>query len=370
MKIGKPVTLAALAAVAAVLAAAGRSPAAAADGCAAAGPDAGVFSGKVVLAGKPAPGLTVSVHRDAADEFQGKGCASAVTSAEGLFAVGVEPGRYYLLAGGPGTGGAELFAYYGGNPVSAGRAAATEVNMQAVVRQAASASYWKGEGALLEGVILGPQGPEEGAMVFAFPDAGSDFRGPDISGPQGSVSGGSEAGGRFSAELPPGRYFIVASRRRGGGPLGPLRAGDLHGYFSGNPVVLESGRRVAVTVAMVEKLRETTSRRTASASPAGVSGVLRDTAGKPRPGLFAFATTDPNMAGGMPPFRSLPVAEDGAYRLELPAGRTYYIGARSGYGGPPLPGEWFGVHGGDQPAPVSVGSGMVEGLDITVKVME
>jgi hypothetical protein len=73
----------------------------------------------------------------------------------------------------------------------------------------------------------------------------------------------------------------------------------------------------------------------------------------------------------MPPYRSLPVGEDGSYHIDLPGGRIYYVGARSGYGGPPLPGEWHGIHGDTTPRPVAVGeAGHLEGVDITVRKME
>jgi hypothetical protein len=88
--------------------------------------------------------------------------------------------------------------------------------------------------------------------------------------------------------------------------------------------------------------------------------------------VYAYATTDPNlMTGSMPPYRSLPVAPDGSYLIDLPGGATYYVGARSGFGGPPLPGQWHGFFGAAAPAPVTVGEGSLsKGVDITVRKME
>jgi hypothetical protein len=77
------------------------------------------------------------------------------------------------------------------------------------------------------------------------------------------------------------------------------------------------------------------------------------------------------MIGGMPPYRSRPLRADGSYAIDLPAGGTYYVSARSGYGGPPLPGEWHGFHGEGKPAPVVVESNRVtEGIDVVLKRME
>jgi hypothetical protein len=88
--------------------------------------------------------------------------------------------------------------------------------------------------------------------------------------------------------------------------------------------------------------------------------------------VYAFATTDPSfMIGGMPPYRSQPLGADGSYTIDLPAGGTYYVSARSGHGGPPLPGEWHGFHGEKTPRPVVVETDqVVGGIDFTIRKME
>ncbi len=289
------------------------------------------------------------------------------------------PGRYFLVAKGgapfpdrePGVG--ELFGYYGGNPVRVGEGAELEANLLAVARTEASVQAG-GEpgGAVLEGIVRGPEGPVEGAYLHVYPDAARDFRGPDLFGPQGPVLGGTGPDGAFSVELPPGRYFLVASKRQGALPLGPLQVGDLHGYYDGNPLELRGGQRARVIVQLGEKLRDVRSGPGGRAGLRGVAGVLKDAEGQVPAGVYAYASAEPNlMTGMMPPFRSDVVGPDGGYFIDLPEPGTYYVGARSGYGGPPLPGEWFGIHGEGQPAPVTVeGDRVTEGIDVTVRRME
>jgi hypothetical protein len=229
---------------------------------------------------------------------------------------------------------------------------------------------------VLEGVVLGPEGPVSGANVHVYPDASRHFRGPDLFGPQGAVIGGTDEKGRFSVELPPGSYYLVASRRMAGDVLGPLHPGDLHGWYEGNPVAIAAGTRTSVQIQVVAKLRDADfSTASAAAAPGGtgIRGRLRDAAGKVPTGVYAFATTDPSfMIGAMPPYRSLPVGPDGAFFIEVPAGGgTFYVSARSGYGGPPLPGEWHGFHGEGKPAPVVVESNRItEGIDVVLTRME
>jgi hypothetical protein len=335
--------------------------------------------GKVILDGKAAAGVRVHVYEDASGNFAGEGFAySAPTGQDGAFTVHLRPGRYFLVgkraeppfpAKEPGP--EEPFGYYGGNPVTVSEGSILEANIQVVHRKLPKIEKGEGENGVLEGVILGPKGPEEGASVYFYPDATANFRGPDLSGPQGSVPGGTGPDGWFSVDVPAGTYYLVAARRKGGAQLGPLHAGDHYGYFDGNPVKVGAGERVSVSLQTVEKLRESGAVKAGATGVAGVRGVLKDPSGKPRAGLFVVASSEPNLAGGMPPFRSQPVGADGAYFIDLPKGGTYYVGARSGYGGPPRPGQWQGIYGDTALKPVTVESGSVaEGIDITVRVVE
>ncbi|MDF1552823.1 MAG: NosD domain-containing protein [Deferrisomatales bacterium] len=337
--------------------------------------------GKVSFGGKPLAGVRVHVYPAAEGDFRGEGLTfSAPTGAGGEFTLHLAPGSYFLVAKKAGTpfpkldpGPGEWFGYYGGNPVLVSAGAFREANVVVIQRAAAIEGAVSGGegGAQLSGVVRGPEGPEEGAYLHIYPDASRRFRGPDLFGPQGPVLGGTGIDGRFSVEVPPGTYYLVASKRQGGSALGPLAVGDLYGYYDGNPVSLQQGRALDVTIQVAEKLRDPLVAGEAKGLR-GIRGVIRDPSGKAAPGVYAYASESPNlMTGMMPPFRSEPVSRDGGYFIALQEPGTYYVGARSGYGGPPLPGEWFGFHGQDQPAAVPVGvGGTVPQVDITVRQME
>jgi parallel beta-helix repeat protein len=338
--------------------------------------------GKVMFAGKAAQGVRVLAYENADDAFRGEGVSySAPSGADGGFTLSLKPGRYFLVAKRPQPpfpasepAPGELFGYYGGNPVLVSAGAYREVTLYAVARRPVERGPGeRPEDATLEGVALGPSGPLEGVLLHLYPDAARDFRGPDLFGPQGAAPGGTDPEGRFSIQAPPGKYYLVATRRKQGRGLGPLQVGDSFGYFDGNPLVLGAGERVALTVQLAEKAQSTDGAAPGTgAGLLGIRGVIRDPAGGVPRGVYAYASPDPNlMIGTMPPFRSLPVGADGAYFIDLPGPGTYYVGARSGYGGPPMPGEWFGVHGAEMPEPVTVEEGSSrEGVDVVVRRME
>jgi parallel beta-helix repeat protein len=335
--------------------------------------------GKVVAGKDPVAGARVHVYRTADEGFRREGLPySAPTGEDGAFTLFLAPGSYFLIAKNPALrfpsaepAPGDPFGYYGASPIAVGAGTWREVTLQTVRRREMTATDGLPGRARLQGVILGPAGPLEGASLFAYADAARNFRGPDLIGPQGAVPGGTDSSGRFDVELPPGAYYLVAAKRRGGDLLGPLQPGDYYGFFDGNPVELTDGTSLSVTVQAVEKLREQ-EKAPPAIGGSGISGTIHDPSGAVPAGVYAYATTDPNlMIGSMPPYRSSPVAPDGSYAIDLPGGATYYVGARSGFGGPPLPGQWHGFFGAKTPMPVTVEPAVVsKGIDITVRKME
>ncbi|WP_432823242.1 carboxypeptidase-like regulatory domain-containing protein, partial [Trichloromonas sp.] len=336
------------------------------------------FSGKVVRGGAPVSGARVHVFREAAADFHGEGFTfSAPTDRDGRFSLHLAPGRYYLVskktAGGfPDASPAEgdLFGYYGGNPVTAAAGVETAINLQllevSTVRSEPSAEPGM---TVLEGRVSGTDGPLAGVNIYLYPDAASGFRGPDLFGPQGAVPGGTDEQGYFAVDVPPGSYYLVATRRQDG-QLGPLQVGDLFGFAAANPLTLDEGQRLSVRLRLVEKLRSQQARHSGD-QLAGIRGTVIDAAGVVPAGVYAFAFSEPYPVGTIPPFRSMPVSADGEFLLPLAGPGTYYIGARSGYGGPPLPGEWHSFHGDAQLQRVEVGEdGSTGPVKIVVRRME
>jgi hypothetical protein len=65
---------------------------------------------------------------------------------------------------------------------------------------------------------------------------------------------------------------------------------------------------------------------------------------------------------------SAPTDADGKFELFLSDGGTYYVGARSSFGGPLEPGEWVGTFNGKPDHSVTVAHGVNEDLgELTVK---
>jgi len=335
--------------------------------------------GKVLFEGKPAAGVRMHVYLDSSTDFKGQGHASSGPTAEdGRFAMTLKPGRYYLVGkksesvsteADPDVG--ELFGFYGGNPIKVSEESNVEVNLQVVRRKPATVAEGEGPNVAIEGLLVGPRGPAADAAVFAYPDSKSDFRGPDLTGPQGSLVGGTGPDGHFSLELPAGTYYLTAAKRRGGMVLGPLQAGDLFGYFDGNPLRLQAGQKASITIQMTEKLRQHEAPAAMAPGATAISGRILDPSGRPVAGVFAFATTDPNLIGTMPPYLSRPVGQDGVFSIEVPGGGTFFVGARTGFGGPPQPGQWQGMLGDDNIRPVTIEKGkVVDNVDITVRIVE
>lgn len=337
-------------------------------------------AGKILFRGQPLSGARVHVYRDAVAGFRGEGVAfSGPVGEDGRFALQLLPGRYYVVAKRtdsrfpwvePGPG--DYFSYYGGNPVRITEGNTAVVNLRTVQLQPAATERREDTAVgVLEGSVTGPEGPVEGAAVYLYHTPDSDFRGPDLFGPGGAVFDGTAADGGFRVEVPPGTYYLVATQRRGGFSLGPLRPGDLFGYYAGNPVEIAGGQVFRCTLQMVEKLKEAYRVPVGNSPPTGILGTIRTADGEVPGGVFAFASENPMMLGGMPPFRSEVVSADGSYFLDLPAAGTYYVGARSGYGGPPRPGEWHGAYGAEALRPVVVEAGTpTRGIDITVQKMQ
>jgi hypothetical protein len=98
-----------------------------------------------------------------------------------------------------------------------------------------------------------------------------------------------------------------------------------------------------------------------------VAGRVVDSRGEPAAGLRVLGFTDPRMAG-KPLALSPPSGPDGAFRLDLPGGERYFLGARSRLGGPAEPGEKVGTYRGEDGSGVKLETGeRIDGLEIVVE---
>lgn len=285
--------------------------------------------------------------------------ASKATGADGLFALDLPPGSYYLLANGSGW-----FSYYGRNPVTVPAEGLADVNLPLVPALTPPPEMTTAIPSGVVGRVLHDGKPVANAIVFVYPDLSAQFKGFGL-----GMSAPTDEKGQFEAPLPAGSYYLVARARHGNSLAGPLQAGDLFGYLPGNPVTVgkESVTKVSLPVIAVP---EKVSRHAATMfGQTRISGRIVDRAGKPLAGVQALLYADDTMLN-RPLFVSQPTGEDGLFQLSFPTGGTFYLAARNNLGGTPAPGELYGRYQGSAGAALKVETGQaIEGLQIVVEAV-
>lgn len=172
--------------------------------------------------------------------------------------------------------------------------------------------------------------------------------------------------GHFTINLPAGRYSLVARKRADGGRSGVLSPGDLNAQYSGNPVNVRSGERLILDDFFLAKVdAEVHAQRQAEGvftrTETLLHGQVVDSDSEPVSDVYVFAYLDSRMVG-KPVHMSVPTSADGQFSLFLSDGGTYYIGARSAFGGPLEPGEWVGTFDGEPDHKVIVARGATDDL--------
>jgi hypothetical protein len=263
------------------------------------------------------------------------------TDDSGRYRIALKPGSYYMVAvksaGAPwpfrGAKG-DLFCYYLGNPivVEAGRMTRVGFNM---VRIGDSPPAEKADGAGIAGRVLFEDRPLGRAYVHVYRDATTNFRGMGLA----SVPAGED--GRFRIKLPPGKYYVLARKRQGGGMYGPPGKDDYIGYFPGNPVVVRQGAFTPLLLEMTTRIDLLEQIWFTEGSSAGwFEGDVVDAGGKPAEGFYVLFYTDEQLSG-TPAFVAGPTDAKGHFRVRAAAGKFHLL-ARSNLGGPLEAGEWYG----------------------------
>ena len=289
-------------------------------------------SGVVVLAfGAPGPGPRARPL-----------AVSGGTDGSGRYRLSLKPGSYYLAA--VKTAGApwpfpaakgDLFCYYLGNPIVVESGKMTRVGFN-MVRIGNAPPPIAGEGAGIAGQVLFEGKPLGRAYVHVYRDAASNFRG------MGLAAVPTAEDGRFRIKLPPGSYYVLARKRRGGGMYGPPGKDDYIGYPPGNPVAVRPGAFTSLlleTTTRVDLLEEIWSREGESAG--WFEGQVTESGGTPAAGLYVLFYTDSAMSG-TPAFVAGPTDDEGRFRVRAAAGKFHLL-ARSNLGGPLEAGEWYGT---------------------------
>ena len=245
----------------------------------------------------------------------------------------------------------DRFAWLGGNPllVSSEIGGAITLTLEEVPPLPSTTPAGTG----ISGRATLAGAPAANVGVYAYAETESGFKGNDF---QATVR--ANAKGEFALELPPGRYFLLARLRADNSiDLGPLHKGDLLGYDPRNPVVVDAGHYTATAIPMTRlkmiKLVESPAFR-----PGTIEGRIVDRSGRPVSGAYAALYNIPEMVGRSV-FRSEPAGADGRFKLSVPVPGSYFLGARSGYGGAPAVGGWLGTWSGSTDHSITIKTGEV-----------
>jgi hypothetical protein len=323
-------------------------------------PAAGAAHVRLMHRERAVPGALVTAVRNLGVAFQEERVV-ARAGPDGRAEITLAPGGWYLSASADEPG---IFGWYGTNPVRIRAGETLEVTIPAVAASpagsAAATPVPLGEESV-SGTVVGDGGAVVGAEVAFYLDAATQFRGP------GYLEVETDERGAFETRVSPGRYWLIARRRSGSQPFGPLEVGDDFGFHPGNPIVVRAGERVAVRIPAVRVLKKS-GWSGPSTLRTRVSGTIRDAAGRPLAGYRAFLHAKATMLG-KPEFVSEPSGTDGAYLIWVDREGTYYLGARAEIGRSREEREMLGLYRGapDHAVAVRLGAGDLAGRDVMVE---
>lgn len=311
--------------------------------------NATLISGKVTTGPEKTPvsGVRVTARPATDPGFEAEAPPiSEVTAEDGLFRLSVPPGEYYLVAQ-----GAELFAFYGRNPVTVTEDGLADMNLSLVKRNTPPVETTPRVETGFLGRLTFNGEPVEGAVVTVYPDAGNRFRGMGL-----GMTAPTDTSGLFEAPLPPGKYFLVARKRHRGEFQGPLQAGDFFGYYPGNPFEVREGQVIDASFAMVEVPEKVRRQAEALFGETSISGQVLDGQGNPVAGVRVMLYGDPMMIQ-RPLYVSQPTDGEGRFVLSFPHGGRYWLVARDRLGGQPLPEQFHGRYVGSPDGSLRVRTG-------------
>jgi len=304
--------------------------------------------GRLLIEDQAAAGAALEVYLR--DEQDRSTAPFAVATADdgGRYRLDLPPGRYFLIGRKrthEGSGPARMYmASCPGNPVEVGDGR-LQVPAFSLVEMGRGRALVPDPATGVEGRVTADGEPVDEAYVYIYTEDATDLMGPSY-----SEAVRTDEQGFYRVDLPAGRYFVAARKRLDGGRLGEPEPGDLNGVFPHNPVEVTQGRYAALAdlpLAPVDLRTRSDRRSQGKFKPTGtaLSGRIVDTAGRPAAGVYLFAYSDSRMTG-KPSHISEATGDDGRFVLHLADGGTWFVGARSAYGGPLEPGERVGTYDG------------------------
>lgn len=338
------------------------------SGCSSDG-DAGLH-GILMFQNRPLAEASVEIYLKADKDRSVQPFSTAVTDSKGHYQVILPPGQYFLIgkkreATQDGRS-RMLMAESPGNPheVGQGIAEVSPFNLREMGREGLLAA--NGNTSLSGRVVFDNQ-PVARAFVYVYTETASGLMGPSYGEAVQTAQDGT-----FHIDVPAGRYSVVARKRLDGGRSGSLAPGDLNAPYEQNPVSVSSGQHRDLGQIVLRPVDSGVhARRQAEGvfakTETRLSGQVTDPEGSPVTDVYVFAYLDSRMVG-KPVHVSSPTDAEGYFELYVSAGGTYYVGARSSYGGPLEPGEWVGTYDGSPDHGITVSQGARNDLGtITVR---
>ncbi len=337
------------------------------SGCAS---PSGTVEGKASIEGAPVPAAEVQVFAKAGAERSGAPFASGSAGGDGGYRISLPPGTYYVVARATlaEEGRSRIYkGEYPGNPVAVtpgGRLAGIDIPLA----EMSSGGFTPRPGTGVTGRVSSKGGGVRDAFVYAYPSGAGTVRGPSY-----AAFARTGDAGRFRLLLREGSFRVVARRKGGADETGAMAPDGESGGGEGKTVTLAAGEMADVGEIVLHAPREGSRRRRAASggqerAAAEIRGTVVRDDGAPGDGVHVMAYADRRMIG-RPYAISGRTGKDGAFSLSLPRPGTFYLGARSGRGGPVAPGEWVGAYDGVPDHAVTVGEGERREA-IRIKVVE
>ena len=326
------------------------------------------LEGRLLFQDKPLAAAQIEIYLRADKDRSVQPFAVASSDADGVYRVVLPEGRYFVIGKKRETTAdgrsRMLMGESPGNPhdVTSGVAKVAGFNLREMGREGLAAAD-----ASLSGRVTREGEAAARVFVYVYPENGGELMGPSY-----GEAVQTDADGRFTVELPAGRYALVARLRAAGGRSGELAPGDLNGVHPANPIDVKSGDRLQLAdLPLVEVNAAVHARRQSQGffepTDTQLVGTVVDSDGQPVSGVYVFAYLDSRMVG-KPVHIAAPTDATGGYRIFVADGGTYFVGARSAFGGPLEPGEWVGTYDGRADHSVTVDKGAALDLaPITVR---
>lgn len=296
----------------------------------------GIIKGRAAYKGEVFAGVKILVFKEKEQiDLSKPDIVAGETKIDGSYEFKVPAGRYYLVALKkkydsnnlkPEEG--DLYCFYSGSPVEVIERGITYVGFN-LIKVGKSKPDKKSNNSGIFGRVFFEGKNLEKSYIYIYKDFKGGFRGP-------AFLVYPSYDGKFSINLPPGTYYVIARKRAKGGMYGPIEEGDWFNFYHDNPVVIKKGFMKNVEIECVKRLSQLES----DEGYPLLTGNIIDKNGKPRSGIFVMLYHTKNMQG-KPLYISGRSDTNGSFSIKLPPG-VYYVSARENIGGPPISGEWFG----------------------------